>query len=772
MAAPDNPLRQSLRLPPRASSPPPSHLSLSPTNVERVVSVDFTSTIEPTRRSSVQWRAVESAVVACCCTYAAVHVPLAVGDPGDDPSHWRLAADVITWIVFVLDLWRAKRDEENRRLEKARSADAALFEEGKNGWREQFLLLCDAAAVVPVEPFWALRPQFRQGYEIMRAVRVAKIPRCTVRCYACGTTGMVVCVSLGLLWMTHVFTVVTIGIQTGETSLNYSQAFYWVVYTLTSVGYGDMSVGHSHSALYFACFLMVLGLFGSGLFIGKMAELLARQDRTSSDIDRGMAEMASLMDYYRIPAELRSETLAWQAHVLSTHAFEHHASAIQNLPASMQQRIALCARRRILEAVPLLRGLSDTCLEDLATGLVRVTLDPGEFLCSRGEFASELFFLTHGMMELLNAEHYSVGSIRQGDIWGELGVLFGATYTVSVRAIGYCDSLGVPRHLALVCCVRYPEFSSRLWRNVKDVDGASAHSDKLLIAEHLRSHRRASEMMAAPIAEAQVIALDVLQEMTAEAEARGNEEHTRTLGRMSVDLPTSAISGFRNNLECSFSAHMLRRQSTQGSSDVDCASPFAGGRLSDPPSPMAATRQSVTSLLSGFKMPSMLRRYPAHLQTAERRHTNKVQDVDSDDDGEVSPVSGLHPALGDYRMSLGAAQLNTLALGASTARRDTAAALGGSPHNAVSAAVTQAVTAAVAPLLSEIKSLQKKIRTMEVPSRQRSECADDVGAVPNEPETSPGGEEPGGRQAGVSLFSVMRTHGGVKSAALRMKPSV
>eukprot|EP01065_Artemidia_motanka_P035105 TRINITY_DN43017_c0_g1_i1.p1 TRINITY_DN43017_c0_g1~~TRINITY_DN43017_c0_g1_i1.p1 ORF type:complete len:976 (+),score=131.15 TRINITY_DN43017_c0_g1_i1:61-2928(+) len=483
-----------------------------------------TSADSSVRRVSIAFLPIGIAVAA---VWLALDVPLSAHDPPDNRAE-RLAVDLFILALFGLDfgrevyLFRQKKKEEE-------FFGAGSLLSGAHGANSLplTLLCCDAVAVLPVEVLWPIRSSEPQLYEFLRLCRLFKLVRVYHRAYRSSTAVFGLTVTLALVWTLHVFTIITQEVSPLDSSeLPYESSFYWVVYTLTSVGYGDTSIGDTVSVKYYASFLMVIGLVGSGLFIGKVAEVLARQDRTSRDIDQGVQELHSLMEYYRVPKDLSQEALKWHAHQLSTHAFEHHSSAIETLPDTMREKVCLCARRRILEAVPVLAGLSDDCLEDMSTGLSRVVLDPGDILCAQGEPAEELFFITHGVCQVfLGKKGKSAVTLKQGDICGERGVLFGESYGALVRAAGYVDCLSVPRHLALVCCVRHPMFEERLRRVISRRTGSAVLPDN--IVSRIRAHPRCDELLQCPILQAQLLTLEVLEEALALESHRGEPTPTQ-----------------------------------------------------------------------------------------------------------------------------------------------------------------------------------------------------------------------------------------------------
>eukprot|EP01065_Artemidia_motanka_P003538 TRINITY_DN11698_c0_g1_i1.p1 TRINITY_DN11698_c0_g1~~TRINITY_DN11698_c0_g1_i1.p1 ORF type:complete len:737 (+),score=153.23 TRINITY_DN11698_c0_g1_i1:64-2274(+) len=512
---------------------PESPLQAEPGDAEERAWAEVPEAARPTAPRSSTLGSLAHVLTAVCTACAASRFPLDVRDPPSDAAALALLpVDLFIWLVLLYDLRRtvALARAPRGRVGGKRAAGASVR------WREMCMLTCDVVAAAPIEVLFPIRSVMPRTYEMLKGVRLFKCVRCVRRVlFSADAAASVVTVVLGLGWILHVLTCITQEISVVE--IAYSRAFYWTVYTVTSVGYGDTDIGDTRVVHFYASALMLLGLVGSGVFIGKIAEILARQDRTSQDIDQGVQELRSLMEFYSIPRAISEEALSWHEHVLHAHAFDHHAGAIESLPSSLQERISLAARRHLLCAVPLLRGLRIPCLEDLATRMSRVVLDPGETLVTQGDPAADFFLITHGTFDRIKDMHASAA--EQEYFCGEFGVLYGTPHPCTVRARGYCDVFGIPATLVIVCCVRYPELLRRL---VNAAEGPHAVLTPQMLPQQLNEHPRCGGVRDGPLDLAHDLAVELLRDVadqgTATAMVRDSSMRLR-VGMLPVSKGTS-----------------------------------------------------------------------------------------------------------------------------------------------------------------------------------------------------------------------------------------
>ncbi|MBF0626448.1 MAG: cyclic nucleotide-binding domain-containing protein, partial [Magnetococcales bacterium] len=66
-------------------------------------------------------------------------------------------------------------------------------------------------------------------------------------------------------------------------------------------------------------------------------------------------------------------------------------------------------------------------------------LTPKEIILSAGEVGREMFFLSHGVVEVLTAEGKHLVKLRAGSFFGEMAVLQDTPRSATVQAVTYCD---------------------------------------------------------------------------------------------------------------------------------------------------------------------------------------------------------------------------------------------------------------------------------------------------------------------------------------------
>ncbi|KAJ9473645.1 Potassium channel SKOR [Diplonema papillatum] len=209
-------------------------------------------------------------------------------------------------------------------------------------------------------------------------------------------------------------------------SEEYLDAIYIVLYTVTTVGYGDIEVTTVLQKT-FACGLFVAGAVINGFVVSKMNKVLSRSDITSERKAK-MVEMVNILRFFRIPASIQYEILSFQHHILDHNLSSAYSEIIDALPTNMQDQLSLYVKLKLVSKVPLFNAVHDECKVAIAQSLCNTVVQPHEFIICAGEIGKEMYFLGHGVAEVLQPTGQHLATIRKGMFFGEMALVFGMAF--------------------------------------------------------------------------------------------------------------------------------------------------------------------------------------------------------------------------------------------------------------------------------------------------------------------------------------------------------
>lgn len=253
------------------------------------------------------------------------------------------------------------------------------------------------------------------------------------------------------------------GIETYQDKASqYLRALYWCITTLATVGYGDI-VPHTSAQTIYSMVAMLIGVGVYGYIIGNVTSLLANIDLAQSHYMETMERLTAFMRYRHIPPVLQRRLRDYYAYLWDNRMGFDELSVLEELPDSLRSEVALFLRRDFIEHAPLFKGASHELVREMALELRPVVFTPGDYIFRAGQYGRHMYFISRGSVEIVAADGQTVvNTLRDGDFFGELALLFSQPRSASVRAVNYCDLYTLDKDTFDRVLAHYPDFAAHI----------------------------------------------------------------------------------------------------------------------------------------------------------------------------------------------------------------------------------------------------------------------------------------------------------------------
>ena len=254
---------------------------------------------------------------------------------------------------------------------------------------------------------------------------------------------------------------------------NYLTAMYWVTYTLTTVGYGDIMV-RKPSERILAIVLFVTGALLNAATIGGVAQMLSRSNAKNERNDNMRATLA-LLRHYNVSAVLAEETLSFKQHQLKSFGANAHA-VLRDLPPELSEDIGVYIKVKFIALAPIFDAASAECRTELAKALRPECAPLHTTIVSEGEEATDMYFLAHGFADqVLVCEDRSMSRIlKKGDFFGEASLLLGRSES-TVHALTYCELYTLSKDDFRFILEEFPDFCNIMQERIKAAEEEIKH---------------------------------------------------------------------------------------------------------------------------------------------------------------------------------------------------------------------------------------------------------------------------------------------------------
>lgn len=250
--------------------------------------------------------------------------------------------------------------------------------------------------------------------------------------------------------------------QEGDQFTLYLRSLYWCITTLATVGYGDI-VPKTNPQTMYAMLVMLLGVGVYGYVVGNVASLLTNLDMARRHYMESMERLGAFVRYRNIPLDLQRRLRDYYAYLWENRMGYDEATVMADLPHGLRTEVALYLRRDFIERAPLFKNASHELVRELALQLRPVVYTPGDYVFRAGHHGRQMYFIGRGQVEVIAADgHTVVATLKDGDFFGELALLFSQPRNASVRAVDYCDLYSLDKDTFDHAISRFPDFARHI----------------------------------------------------------------------------------------------------------------------------------------------------------------------------------------------------------------------------------------------------------------------------------------------------------------------
>ena len=218
----------------------------------------------------------------------------------------------------------------------------------------------------------------------------------------------------------------------------YLESVYWSVTTLTTIGYGDITP-QNPTQMKYAIAIMLVGFVTMGYLVGNIAGILNWSDPLRTQYANTLEQVTAFMQYHNLPRDLSSRVAEYFGYMWQQKAGFNEAHILNSLPAGLRTEISLHLKKDVIQQVDFFREASDTFIREIANEMRPLVVTPGEHVFHSGDPAYNMYFVSRGQLEVLDRTGKVIGSLTDGEFFGEMALLEGRRRMGGVRAIDYCE---------------------------------------------------------------------------------------------------------------------------------------------------------------------------------------------------------------------------------------------------------------------------------------------------------------------------------------------
>lgn len=206
--------------------------------------------------------------------------------------------------------------------------------------------------------------------------------------------------------------IVSRGIEESEIIDQYLASMYFIITTLTTVGYGDISAS-TNAEIIVAILLMMGGVLGYSISVGTVSSVLMQEDQRNTIISNKMNTLAhfakdtnmDVVEYGKIRRHIRrkySESLDWMVHLEGPAQLQ---SLLTDLPVVLRAKMLRHMHHgKHLHLEFFSRYNEDDLFAYIVPLLFSAHFEAHDMVFLRGDYAERIYFLTQGTIVYFTLE--------------------------------------------------------------------------------------------------------------------------------------------------------------------------------------------------------------------------------------------------------------------------------------------------------------------------------------------------------------------------------
>eukprot|EP00760_Papus_ankaliazontas_P019703 PhM_4_TR18060/c0_g1_i2/m.101775 len=250
---------------------------------------------------------------------------------------------------------------------------------------------------------------------------------------------------------------VSIQLFASKNKRSYADAFryVWVILSTSPIGAEPENL----TERVFTGVLMTISLFLQG-YIGGAISFYVFSFSVENENRAQMIQTLEVLRFYNLPRDVQCEVLSYQHHLLENNsARSTNAKVLESLPETLIGTIQMYVKVDILARAKFLQDAPKECIMSLADAMRQFVSEPENNIIVAGEVGYAMYFMYHGMADVILPNGVCVACIRRGDFFGEIALLSADSLRkATVRSLTYCDILELHRDDFDEIIDGFPEF--------------------------------------------------------------------------------------------------------------------------------------------------------------------------------------------------------------------------------------------------------------------------------------------------------------------------
>jgi hypothetical protein len=239
----------------------------------------------------------------------------------------------------------------------------------------------------------------------------------------------------------------------------YVFSLYWSVYTMISVGYGNIPLKSTGERII-AIFSMLIASVLFGFLVGEASSIIQKETLQDSKYRELRTNLNLLMNSYKVPEELKQRVRKYVEFTYETHwNTQREADIINSLSLPLREEISHIINWPAFQHCQIFpKNFKSNVVESLAYFFEKLNFSPFDQIIKQNELERKIFFIIQGEIDLfVDRSKRTIKSFKNEGYFGEIGFFANHPRSAGAISIGFSEILALDYEKTWKLMERFPD---------------------------------------------------------------------------------------------------------------------------------------------------------------------------------------------------------------------------------------------------------------------------------------------------------------------------
>ena len=252
---------------------------------------------------------------------------------------------------------------------------------------------------------------------------------------------------------------------TDKSSLEqYLASLYWVVTTLATVGYGDITASNSTERAM-CIFVMLLGVFFYSYTVGTISNIMSGLDRELQKVNSKLVILQDIRREFRIDKKLTKRIID-TLKLNRSSTSEDFSDLLKSLPRRLSLQLNFTINKKLVQkSNKFFQKKPIAFISIILECLKSIKLPSKEVIFSKGDVSNEIYFISKGEISIYdecskNEINFEV--MMEGEYFGEVGVFLGENRLYYAKATRVTELMILGKDILMDALKPFPDLHQEM----------------------------------------------------------------------------------------------------------------------------------------------------------------------------------------------------------------------------------------------------------------------------------------------------------------------